>query len=65
MKALFRERLFAVWWLCIRFGLDAIAGSIAAVTTAPATLLGESAILPALCVWLLLRAGRLRQSVTS
>ena len=52
----------------IRFGLDAVggllAGSIAALTTAPATLLGESAILLALCVWLLLRAGRLRQSVT-
>jgi MFS family permease len=52
----------------IRFGLDAIggliAGSIAALTSAPATLFGESAILLALCVWLLLRAGRLRQSVT-
>jgi MFS family permease len=52
----------------IRFGLDAvgglIAGSIAALAGAPATLLGESAILLALCVWLLLRAGRLRQSVT-
>ena len=52
----------------IRFGLDAVggllAGSVAALTTAPATLLGESAILLALCVWLLLRAGRLRQSVT-
>jgi MFS family permease len=51
----------------IRFGLDAVggllAGSIAALTTAPATLLGESAILLALCVWLLLRAGRLRQSL--
>ena len=51
----------------IRFGLDAvgglIAGSIAALTSAPATLLGESAILLALGVWLLLRAGRLRQSV--
>ena len=51
----------------IRFGLDAvgglIAGSIAALAGAPATLLGESAILLALCVWLLLRAGRLRQSV--
>ncbi|KAF0163601.1 MAG: hypothetical protein FD157_2931 [Rhodocyclaceae bacterium] len=53
----------------IRFGLDAfgglIAGSIAALAGAPATLLGESAILLALCVWLLLRAGRLRQSVTT
>jgi len=52
----------------IRFGLDAVggllAGSIAALAGAPATLLGESAILLALCVWLLLRAGRLRQSVT-
>jgi MFS family permease len=52
----------------IRFGLDAVgsllAGSIAALTAAPATLLGESAILLALCVWLLMRAGRLRQSVT-
>lgn len=52
----------------IRFGLDAIggliAGSIAALAGAPATLLGESAILLALCVWLLLRAGRLRQSIT-
>ncbi len=52
----------------IRFGLDAIggliAGSIATLVSAPATLLGESAILLALCVWLLLRAGRLRQSVT-
>lgn len=51
----------------IRFGLDAvgglIAGSIAALAGAPATLLGESAILLALCVWLLLRAGHLRQSV--
>jgi len=51
----------------IRFGLDAvgglIAGGIAALSSAPATLLGESAILLALCVWLLLRAGRLRQSV--
>jgi MFS family permease len=51
----------------IRFGLDAVggllAGSVAALTTAPATLLGESAILLALCVWLLLRAGRLRQSL--
>jgi len=52
----------------IRFGLDAvgglIAGSIAALSSAPATLLGESAILLALGLWLLLRAGRLRQSVT-
>lgn len=52
----------------IRFGLDAvgglIAGSLAALTSAPATLLGESAILLALVVWLLLRAGRLRLSVT-
>ena len=51
----------------IRFGLDAfgglIAGSIAALAGVRATLLGESAILLALCVWLLLRAGRLRQSV--
>jgi MFS family permease len=51
----------------IRFGLDAVggllAGSVAALTTAPATLLGESAILLALCVWLLLSAGRLRQSL--
>ena len=51
----------------IRFGLDAvgglIAGGIAALSSAPATLLGESAILLALCIWLLLRAGRLRQSV--
>jgi MFS family permease len=52
----------------IRFGLDAIgglvAGSLAALSSAPATLLGESAILGALGIWLLLRAGRLRQSVT-
>lgn len=51
----------------IRFGLDAIggliAGSIAALAGAPATLLGESAILVAAAAWLLLRAGRLRQSI--
>ena len=51
----------------IRFGLDAVggllAGSLAALTSAPVTLIGESAILLALCVWLLLRAGRLRQSL--
>lgn len=52
----------------IRFGLDAvgglIAGSIAALTSAPAALLGEAAILVAVGVWLLLQAGRLRQSVS-
>lgn len=51
----------------VRFGLDAIggliAGSIAALAGAPATLLGESAILVAAAAWLLLRAGRLRQSI--
>jgi MFS family permease len=51
----------------IRFGLDAvgglIAGGIAALAGAPATLLGESAILVAAVAWLLLRAGRLRQSI--
>lgn len=52
----------------IRFGLDAIggliAGSVAVLTGAAATLLGESAILVAVGVWLLLRAGRLREVVT-
>ena len=51
----------------IRFGLDAVgglvAGSLAALSSAPATLLGESAILVAVGVWLLLRAGRLRRSL--
>lgn len=52
----------------IRFGLDAVggllAGSVAALTSAPATLLGDAVMLLALCVWLLLRAGRLRQTVS-
>jgi len=53
----------------IRFGLDAVgglvAGSIAAIGNAPATLVGEAAILAAGGVWLLLRAGRLRQSLST
>jgi len=53
----------------IRFGLDAVgglvAGSLAAICTAPATLVGEAAILAAGGVWLLLRAGRLRQSLST
>jgi len=53
----------------IRFGLDAVgglvAGSIAAIGSAPATLVGEAAILAAGGVWLLLRAGRLRQSLST
>lgn len=53
----------------LRFGLDAvgglIAGSIAAWTSAPGTLLGEAAVLVAVGVWLLLRAGRLRLSLKS
>ncbi|MCF8198744.1 MAG: MFS transporter [Sulfuritalea sp.] len=51
----------------IRFGLDAIggliAGSIAALVSAPTTLLGEAALLGGAAVWLLVRAGRLRQSL--
>lgn len=53
----------------IRFGLDAIggliAGSIAALSSAPAALLGEAALLVATGAWLLSRAGRLRQSLPS
>ncbi len=53
----------------IRFGLDAIggliAGSIAALSSAPAALLGEAALLAATGVWLLSRAGRLRHSLPS
>lgn len=51
----------------IRFGLDAvgglIAGSLAALTGVATTLLCESGILAALVLWLLVRAGRLRQSL--
>lgn len=47
-----------------RFGFDAIggliAGAVAAAFHAPGTLLGEGALLVAVTVWLLLRAGRLR-----
>ncbi|MDP3511494.1 MAG: MFS transporter [Sulfuritalea sp.] len=53
----------------IRFGLDAIggllAGSIAALSSAPAALLGEAALLIATGAWLLSRAGRLRHSLPS
>ena len=53
----------------IRFGLDAIggliAGGIAALFTAPAALLGESVLLIATGVWLLLRAARLRRALPS
>ncbi|WP_310450093.1 MFS transporter [Sulfuritalea sp.] len=53
----------------IRFGLDAIggliAGSIAALSSAPAALLGEAALLVATGAWLLSRAGRLRHSLPS
>ncbi len=50
-----------------RFGFDAIggliAGAIAAISHAPGTLLGEGVVLVAVTVWLLLRAGRLRESL--
>ena len=53
----------------IRFGLDAIggliAGSLAALTSAPAALLGEAVLLVATGAWLLSRAGRLRHSLPS
>ncbi|MCF8176562.1 MAG: MFS transporter, partial [Burkholderiaceae bacterium] len=51
----------------LRFGLDAVggllAGSIAALAGAPITLLGEAVLLGGVVVWLLPRAGRLRQAL--
>lgn len=51
-----------------RFGFDAIggliAGAVAAAFSAPATLLGEGALLLAVTLWLLTRAGELRRVVT-
>jgi MFS family permease len=51
-----------------RFGFDAIggliAGAVAAVFSAPATLIGEGVLLLAVTLWLLTRAGELRRAVT-